>query len=84
MLSCGLFLRIRLADQLHSFALLVGRDFNIPLGRSKLTVPSQCHDGLDAHGVIGQCGDEAPATAVAGRYLYLPTFWFLFQVFFLL
>jgi hypothetical protein len=77
-------LKIRLADHLHSFAPLVRRHFDVPLGRSQLTVSGQFHDGFDAHEVIGQCGDEAPATAVAGRYLYLPTFLFLFQVFFLL
>lgn len=27
----------------------------------------QLHDGLDAHGMIGQRGDEAPSATVAGR-----------------
>ena len=58
-----------LGHQLHCLALLVGRDFDVPLGRSKLTVPSQFHDGLDAHGVIGQCGDEPPPSRVARRSL---------------
>jgi hypothetical protein len=47
-------------DQLHRLTLLVGRDFDVPLARSQLTVPSQFHDRLDAHGVIGECGDEHP------------------------
>ena len=30
-------------------------------------MPRQLHDGLDAHGMVGQSGDEAPAATVAGR-----------------
>ena len=58
-----------LGDQLYGFALLVGRHFDVPLGRSQLTVPSQFHDGFDPHGVIGQCGNEPPPSRVARRSL---------------
>ena len=39
----------QLGHQLHCLALLVGRDFDVPLGRSKLTVPGQFHDRLNAN-----------------------------------
>ena len=32
-------------------------------------MPRQFHDGLNTHGVIGKCGDEAPAATVTGRPL---------------
>ena len=32
-------------------------------------MPRQFHDRLDTHGVISECGDEAPAATVTGRPL---------------
>jgi len=50
------------SDQLHRLTLLVGRDFDVPLARSQLTVPSQFHNRLDAYRMVSQCGYEPPST----------------------
>ena len=55
------------AHQVHRPALLIGCHRDISLGGGHLPVPRQFHDGLDAHGMIGQRSDEAPSATMAGR-----------------
>ncbi len=62
-------MRKRSAHQFHRAALLLGRDFHIPLRGRQLAMARQLHDGLDAHRVIGQGRDEPSPSGMAGRPL---------------